>query len=75
MLKITVEEKTAIKIVHLITDFMADPTAIGYYLARVAPKTAIDRMARVYESAQQEYARIEQQEKLRQEVNNGYLFW
>jgi hypothetical protein len=67
----TIEEKAAVKIINLVNDFMADPRMMGYYLARVSPKGVAEQMAVMYESAQQEYARIEQDKKMREEYING----
>jgi hypothetical protein len=71
VLQKTYEEKSAIKIINMLNDFTLDAKSIGYYLARVAPKTAIDRMSEVYSSAQAEYARIEAEQKLREEYKRG----
>lgn len=67
----TNEEKTALKIISLLSDFMIDAKMIGYYLARIAPKELVGRMHEVAESAYLECDRIEYEQQLREEYKNG----
>lgn len=67
----TNEEKVALKIISLMSDFMLDTRMLGFYLARVAPKEIIGKMHEVANSAYLECDRIEQVTKLREDKNNG----
>lgn len=67
----TNEEKVALKVISLLSDFMLDTKMLGFYLARVAPKEIISRMHEVADSAYQECDRIEQVRQLREDNKNG----
>ncbi len=71
----TNEEKAALKIISLLSDFMLDTKMLGFYLARVAPQAIITRMHEVAESAYQECDRIEQVKQLREDKNNGHTLF
>lgn len=67
----TNEEKVALKIISLLSDFMIDTRMLGFYLARVAPEQVIAKMQEVVESTYQECDKIEIVKQLREDSKNG----
>jgi hypothetical protein len=70
-LGISKEEKVALSISRLLSDFSLDLEAIGYYLVRAIPYTVYRRALEVLESAQFQLDKVEQN---RIEYNHDRLF-
>jgi len=58
--EITKEEKVAVKIGNLLTDFTLDLEKVGYYVARATPYLIYRRSLEVLESAQFQQDTVEQ---------------
>jgi len=56
----TNEEKTAVKIANLMTDFTLDIEKVGYHLARSTPYLLFRRAMEVLESAEYQVDTVEQ---------------
>lgn len=54
----SIEEKIAIKLLAVASDFNLDLEMVGYYLARVAPTLIFNRFMVVLEAAQHEKEQI-----------------
>ena len=67
----TNEEKTAVKIANLMTDFTLDIEKVGYHLARSTPYLLFRRAMEVLESAEYQVDTVEQN---RVQYNHDWIF-
>ena len=69
--RITKEERVAVRIGELLSDFRLDLESLGYYVARANPYVIYRRFENVAESALAEREGVENN---RMDINNDQLF-